>query len=234
VNDGENELERLADEVLVPAWRRSTQNEPGWPAALAVSVMIAIQVLLPNGLTLGSRWVLPAIEVAMVGVLLAADPVRMRRDTPVLRMLGLALIAVASLGNAWSVAMLVRDILTGRDTGTAAELITVGAAIYLLNVLSFAVWFWQLDRGGPAERAHGTDPYPDLLFPPMTSPELAPKDWEPHFLDYLYVAFTNATAFSPTDTLPMSRWAKSVMALESAIALLIAVLVIAKAVNSLA
>ncbi|HET6483713.1 MAG TPA: hypothetical protein VFG35_27235 [Actinoplanes sp.] len=234
MNDGENELERLADEVLVPAWRRSTQNEPGWPAALAVSVMIAIQVLLPNGLTLGSRWVLPAIEVAMVGVLLAADPVRMRRDTPVLRMLGLALIAVASLGNAWSVAMLVRDILTGRDTGTAAELITVGAAIYLLNVLSFAVWFWQLDRGGPAERAHGTDPYPDLLFPPMTSPELAPKDWEPHFLDYLYVAFTNATAFSPTDTLPMSRWAKSVMALESAIALLIAVLVIAKAVNSLA
>jgi hypothetical protein len=129
--------------------------------------------------------------------------------------------------------MLVRDILTGHDTGSASQLVAVGGAIYVLNVLSFAVWFWELDRGGPARRARGEDPYPDFLFPPMTSPQLAPKNWEPYFLDYLYVAFTNATAFSPTDTLPLSRWAKAAMALESAIALLIAVLLIAKAVNAL-
>ncbi|WP_240670300.1 hypothetical protein [Actinoplanes solisilvae] len=230
---GENELERLTEDVLQPAWRRRTQDERRWPVSLAVVVIIALQVTLPEGLTLGPRWLLPAIEVAMVAALVAADPVRIRRDTPRLRMLALALIAVASLGNAWSVAMLVRQILTGRETGTAAELIMVGGAVYLLNILSFAIWFWELDRGGPARRASGTDPYPDFLFPPMTTPELAPKDWEPYFLDYLYVAFTNATAFSPTDTLPMSRWAKAAMGLESAIALLIAILLIAKAVNSL-
>jgi hypothetical protein len=109
-----------------------------------------------------------------------------------------------------------------------------GGGIYLINVLTFAVWFWELDRGGPAERAAGSDPYPDFLFPPMTSPEMTHKDWEPYFLDYFYVAFTNATAFSPTDTLPLSRWAKFAMALESAIALVTAALVIAKAVNALA
>jgi len=229
VTEQNNEAERLPE----PAWRRRTPDEHAWPAALAVCAMIALQLSLPDRLTLGPRWLLPAVEVVIVVVLIAADPMRLRRDTPALRILGLVLIALASLGNGWSVAMLVRDILTGHGIGSAARLVTVGGAVYLLNVLSFAVWFWQLDRGGPARRARGADPYPDFLFPPMTSPHLAPKDWEPYFLDYLYVAFTNATAFSPTDTLPMSRWAKAAMALESAIALLIAVLLIAKAVNAL-
>jgi uncharacterized membrane protein len=216
-----------------PAWRRRTDPEARWPAALAVGAMVAIQLMLPDRLTLGPRWLLPVIEVVVAVVLVAADPRRIRRDTPSLRLVALALIALASLGNAWAVAMLVRDILSGHDTGSAAHLVAVGGAIYVLNVLSFAVWFWELDRGGPARRARGEDPYPDFLFPPMTSPDLAPKDWEPYFVDYLYVAFTNATAFSPTDTLPLSRWAKSAMALESAIALLIAILLIAKAVNAL-
>jgi hypothetical protein len=158
----------------------------------------------------------------------------MKRDTRVLRMVALGQITVISLGTVWSVAMLIRDIVTGYDTGSAAQLLGVGAGIYLMNVLTFAIWFWELDRGGPVARAHGTDPYPDFLFPPMTSPELAPKDWEPKFTDYLYVAFTNATAFSPTDTLPMTRGAKVGMALESAIALVTAALVVAKAVNALA
>ena len=216
-----------------PAWRRHTDPEHRWPVAIALGVMIALQWLLPDRLSLGPRWLVPAVEVAILVVLVAANPMRIRPDTPGLRMLGLSLIAVASLGNAWSVAMLVREIVTGRDTGTAAQLLAAGGAIYLVNVLSFAVWFWELDRGGPAARARGTAPYPDFLFPPMTSPELAHRDWEPYFLDYFYVAFTNATAFSPTDTLPLSRWAKAAMALESAIALVTAALVIAKAVNAL-
>ncbi len=228
-----DEVERLAKDVLGPAWRRHTEPEQRWPAAIAIGVMIALQWLLPDRLTLGPRWLLPVIEVVIVAVLIAADPVRIRRDTPALRMLGLTLIALASLGNAWSVGILVRDIVTGYDVGTAAHLLGSGGAIYLINVLSFAVWFWELDRGGPAQRARGTDPYPDFLFPPMTSPELAHRDWEPYFLDYLYVAFTNATAFSPTDTLPLSRWAKAAMALQSAVALVTAALVIAKAVNAL-
>jgi hypothetical protein len=224
-----DELERL----IPPAWRRHTEGEPRWPAALAIVAMIVVQWLLPDRLSPGPRWLLPAIEMATVVVLVIADPARMRRDTPALRILALFLISVASLGTAWSVAMLIRDIITGYDVGDAAGLLGTGAGIYLMNVLTFAVWFWELDRGGPVARARGTDPYPDFLFPPMTAPEMVHKDWEPKFLDYLYVSFTNATAFSPTDTLPLSRWAKTGMALESAIALATAALVVAKAVNTL-
>ena len=217
----------------LPAWRRHTDTEHGWPAAVAVLVIIALQAALPARLTFGGRWLLPAVEVVMIVVLIAADPARMRRGTPALRMVGLGLIAVASVGNGWSVVMLVHDILTGHDPGSAARLLGGGGGIYLINMLTFAVWFWELDRGGPAERARGTDPHPDFLFPPMTAPELVHQDWEPGFVDYLYLAFTNATAFSPTDTLPLSRWAKVAMALESGIALALAALVIAKAVNAL-
>jgi uncharacterized membrane protein len=150
-----------------------------------------------------------------------------------LRRLSLTLIAVASLGTAWSVGKLVTAIAGGGDTGTAAELLRNGAAIWLINVLTFAVWYWELDRGGALERAAGTDPYPDFLFPQMTAPGMVPRDWRPQFADYLYLAFTNATAFSPTDTLPLSRWAKLTMLLQSAISLVTAALVIAKAVNAL-
>ena len=100
-------------------------------------------------------------------------------------------------------------------------------------MLTFAVWYWEFDRGGPLERALGTHEMPDLLFPQMTTPDMAPRDWEPEFLDYLYLAFTNSMAFSPTDTLPLSRWVKFVMLLQSLLSLVIAALVIAKAVNTL-
>jgi uncharacterized membrane protein len=217
-----------------PAWRRRTRAEHRWPVAIAMAVLITLQCFLPGRLTFGPQWLLPVVEVLIAGVLIAANPVRMRRDTPRLRMLALGLITVASLGTAWSVVMLIRDIVSGHDVGSAGQLLATGGAIYLMNVIGFAVWFWELDRGGPVARSQGTDPYPDFLFPPMTSPDMAHKDWEPWFLDYLYVSFTNSTAFSPTDTLPMTRGAKLGMGLESAISLATAALVIAKAVNALA
>jgi uncharacterized membrane protein len=218
---------------VIPAWRRRTDGEQRWPATAAIAAMIGLQWALPERLSLGPRWLFPVIELMVIGVIVAANPGRMRKSSPALRMLSLILIAVASLGNMFSVGRLVGDIAGGHDIGTAAQLLATGADIYLINVLTFAVWFWELDRGGPVDRAHGSDPYPDFLFPPMTSPGMTHKDWEPQFLDYFYVAFTNATAFSPTDTLPLSRWAKFAMALESAIALVTAALVIAKAVNAL-
>lgn len=216
-----------------PAWRRITRGEHRVPFALAIIAMIGLQLALPERFTLGAWWVLPAVEVIIIGVLVAANPGRMERRTPLLRRLGLVLIAVASLGTAWSVFRLVADIASGADIGSAASLLGSGAAIWLINVLTFSVWYWELDRGGAVERANGTDPYPDFLFPQMSTPGVASKDWEPRFVDYLYVAFTNATAFSPTDTLPLSRWAKLAMLLESAISLVTAALVIAKAVNAL-
>jgi len=223
----------LEDLEARPFWRRLTRGERRLPFALAFVVMIALQLTLPERYSLGVWWVLPAIEVAVIIALVAANPGRLERRTPMLRRLSLSLIAVASLGTAWSVVKLVTAIAGGGHTGSAAALLASGASIWLINVLTFAVWYWELDRGGALERAAGTDPYPDFLFPQMTAPDMAPKEWRPQFADYLYLAFTNATAFSPTDTLPLSRWAKLTMMLQSAISLVIAALVIAKAVNAL-
>jgi hypothetical protein len=220
-------------ELEMPAWKRRTDGEQRWPAAVAIAVLIALEWLLPDRLSLGPRWLLPGLQVVIIGVIVAANPGRMRKSSPMLRTMSLLLIGVASLGNVFSVGRLVLDIVGHHNTGSAGDLLMAGGGIYLINVLTFAVWFWELDRGGPVERAAGSDPYPDFLFPPMTTPGMTKKDWEPYFLDYFYLAFTNATAFSPTDTLPLSRWAKFAMALESAIALVTAALVVAKAVNAL-
>jgi uncharacterized membrane protein len=116
---------------------------------------------------------------------------------------------------------------------TPAALLATGGAIWATNVIVFALWYWELDRGGPVARAHATRVHPDFLFAQLQSPDLAPADWEPAFADYLYVSFTNAAAFSPTDVLPLSRWAKLTMMLQSVVSLATVVLVIARAVNIL-
>jgi uncharacterized membrane protein len=105
--------------------------------------------------------------------------------------------------------------------------------VWATNVIAFALWYWEFDRGGPVHRAEGTSQHPDLLFPQMAAPELASPDWEPWFVDYLYLSFTNAAAFSPTDVMPLARWAKLTMLLQSAVSLAVGVLVIARAVNIL-
>jgi hypothetical protein len=230
---GEEHVFRDIEHAVLPAWRRRTEGEHRWPFAVTILVMIALQTLLPSRLTLGNRWVLPAIEVVIIVVLIAANPGRMRHGSPSLRMLGLTLIGVASLGNAWSAIGLVHEITAGGTTGSAAQLLGTGGDVWLINMLTFTVWFWELDRGGAVARANGTDPYPDFLFPQMSSPDMASKDWEPEFVDYLFLAFTNSTAFSPTDTLPLSRWAKILMLLQALISLVTAALVVAKAVNAL-
>ncbi len=119
------------------------------------------------------------------------------------------------------------------ETEDATKLLLYGGAIWLTNVLVFALWYWELDRGGPVTRMLGARKHPDFLFAQMASPEVAPEDWEPMFLDYFYLSFTNATAFSPTDTLPLTRWAKMLMLLQSAVSLATVALVIARAVNIL-
>jgi uncharacterized membrane protein len=116
---------------------------------------------------------------------------------------------------------------------TATILLGRGAAVWVANVIIFSLWYWQVDRGGPAERAAGSPIRPSFAFPENATPELAPAGWRPAYPDYLYLAYTNATAFSPTDTLPVRRWAKLTMMVESTLSLVIAILVIARAINIL-
>jgi uncharacterized membrane protein len=222
-----------ADEV--PAWRRPTAGEARWQVALATAVAIALQVMVPGRLVfIRPNWVLPVVQGALLVALVSVNPHRINRESRVMRLLSLALAALLSFANAWSVVRLV-DVLVhgGADANKAGPLLITASAIWLTNVVAFALWYWEFDRGGPVARAQGANPYPDFQFPQMLSPDMAPPHWEPAFADYLYLAFTNATAFSPTDVMPLSRWAKLAMTAQSVISLLTVVLVVARAVNIL-
>jgi uncharacterized membrane protein len=124
-------------------------------------------------------------------------------------------------------------LVNGRLGDDPGPLLSTGAAIWLTNIIAFAVWYWQFDRGGPAARAHARRTLPDFQFVQMQNPELAHPDWEPQFTDYLYLSCTNATAFSPTDVMPLTRWAKLTMLAQSLVSLTTVALVIARAVNIL-
>ena len=218
---------------LEPAWRRLTAGEERWPAALGVVIMIALQVGLPSSLTPSGHHLLPFIELILLVILIVVNPRKISRRSRPARAVGLTLIALATMFNGWSVVRLIQGLLGGHGYEDPARLLAIGANIWLTNVIVFAVWYWEFDRGGPGARALGTDPEPDFLFPQMTTPDIGLQHWEPEFVDYAYVSFTNATAFSPTDTLPLSRWAKLAMMVQSAISLVTATLVIARAVNIL-
>jgi len=220
-------------DVVVPAWRRVTQGEPRWPVSLAVVAAVTMQALLPARVNLGPRWLLPSLAIVLLVSLVAANPRRIDKESTPLRAASMALIATISLANVWSAGRLVIDLVRNSNRSDPVHLLLTGAAIWLTNVIAFSLWYWELDRGGPVARANATRVLPDFLFAQMQSPELAPPDWEPRFVDYLYLSFTNATAFSPTDVMPLARWAKLAMAVQSAVSLAVGALVIARAVNIL-
>jgi len=192
-----------------------------------------LQLTLSSRYTLHPRWVLPALEVLLLVVLTVLNPVRLSRRTVLGKYASLLVVALISLDNGLSAGFLDYDIITGKASNDAGGLLVSGSAIYLTNIIVFGLWYWEIDRGGPFARAAGTSPYPDFLFPQMSDPGIADPDWEPRFTDYLYVSFTNAVAFSPTDTMPLTRGTKSLMAVQSLVALSTIGLVIARAVNVL-
>jgi len=224
-------------EVSPAAWQRPTQGEHRWPAAVSVLVMIALQVKVLRALDVRPGWIVPGAELVLLVVLVRVDPGRMTRETKPLRALGLGLVSAASVANGLAAGSLVYYIIT-RDPNlkelSPAGLLFTGGAVWVTNVIAFALWYWELDSGGPAARANATGGLPDFLFPQMTQSDVARRDWEPSFVDYLYLAFTNATAFSPTDTLPLTRWAKLAMMFQSAVSIVIIALVVARAINILA
>lgn len=220
----------------VPAWRRRTKGEARWQVTLCVAVGIVLQIMVPGRLVLlRPVWALPALQGLLLVVLVIANPRRINRESRALRTLSLVLAALLTFANAWSVERLVVELVRGgAEVNKAGPLLITGAAIWLTNVVAFALWYWEFDRGGPVARALAAKPYPDFQFPQMVSPkEMVPPDWEPAFADYLYLAFTNAAAFSPTDVMPLSRWAKMAMTVQSVISIITVALVVARAVNIL-
>ena len=215
------------------AWRRVTEEEPRVQVTIGVFVAIALMLALPARVANHPRWVLPGVAAVLLLAVFVAKSGRFERRAALVRGVSLALIAVLSLSNATSAGRLIVDLVRGEGVRDPARLLLTGAAIWLTNVIVFGLWYWEFDRGGPVARAVATQPYPDFVFPQMTSPDLASPEWEPGFVDYLYVSFTNALAFSPTDTMPMTRWAKLTMLAQSLISVVTVALVIARAVNIL-
>ena len=215
-----------------------------WFAALAAVVAAVLYSRLPDKFIFGShqtvaalfRWLVPGLVVVLVGVLILIHrhELEIHREvrTQLRRRLAIAVIAIINAANMLSVVLLVRFIIDGGKT-SGHQLVLASIDIWWTNVLVFSLWFWELDRGGPAARAENNESEPDFLFPQMATPEVFPKPLKPEFLDYFYVAFTNAAAFSPTDTMPLTQQAKMLMLVEAAISLLTLLMVASRAVNIL-
>lgn len=224
--------------------RHNNAGEARLPAALAVMVAIAMYAALPEGLHLGPRITVPVLEMALFIPLVAANPRRMTRQNRWLRNLSIALVLLIAATNAASLVLLV-DALVSGQAKQGPRLLLAAGQVWLTNVLVFALAYWELDRGGPVTRRR--EPRPrlptaDFRFPQDEDhdaiAEVAARSaersgWVPGFIDYLYVSVTNSSAFSPTDTMPLSPRAKMLMAVESVSALMLSVLVIARGVSLL-
>jgi hypothetical protein len=218
-----------------PPSEQARRGERRWPMALAVLAAGGLRAALPAQLRSGdARWALIVVLVTLLAVLVIGDPGRIDRDSTWLRVLTGTLIGLISAVNAAAAVRLVAGIIGAATFTTNANvLLASGGAIWLSNVIVFGLWYWDLDRGGAAARARGSGPGPAFVFPEMTSPEYARPGWYPRFLDYLYLSFTTAMAFSPADVSAIRPWAKLMMMAEEAISLLVAVLVVSRAVNIL-
>ncbi len=211
-------------------------TEPRWQLALALGAFIVISLTLrivtPHHETLGPGWLVPALEIGLLALLIAADPARISGRRRWLRTASIVLVSLLAVVVLTATAKLIVELIQGGQvTNQATSLLASGAAIYLGNILIFSLLYWLLDSGGPLARYRGEHEYPDLAFTQQLSPELAPPGWRAQYVDYLILGLTTSTAFSPTDVMPMARWVKLMMAAQSLIALTVVGLVIARAVN---
>jgi hypothetical protein len=208
------------------------KSEPAWPAQATVLAAIGLQFALPERLKVGPFWLIPGLEAALLIGMFFATPNQLEHEHPRRRRVALGLTAFVSLANVYSLVELTR-LLLYHHISNGPELIASGVLIWLTNFLIFGLWYWEMDRGGPGRRAAGHDAAPDFLFPQMSDDRIEPRDWRPIFFDYLYVSLTNATAFSPTDTMPLSPAAKATMGTQSLVSLVTLGTIVARAVNIL-
>lgn len=205
--------------------------EPRWPASLALASCAALYAVLPSRLVVGPKWLLPVLVVLPL-VPLSARRHRHPDESSWIRKVVIVLITIVTVANVASVALLVHRLLSS-NVSQGTQLIYSAVAIWLTNVIIYGVWFWEIDRGGPHRRAGSEDLWPDIQFPQMENPDLVPKDWRPHFFDYLYTSFANGTSFAPADAMPLTLRIKILFASESAVSLVAIVVVGARAINIL-
>jgi uncharacterized membrane protein len=224
----------LSDPAPVVRPANEVVGEKRWPMAVTLVVAIALPLLLPPKFSLGPRWVFPVLEALLLLTLTVADPGRIDRRSAAIRTLSLVLVAILVAGAATVTAHLVVDLIRGGpETNSPGQLLRVGSIAWLYVIIAFSFLYWELDGGGPEARFRAQPEFPDLAFPEHLNPQIARSNWRPEFFDYLYLAFTDATAFSPTDVMPVARWAKAAMAVQATACLVVLGLVIARAVNIL-
>lgn len=205
------------------------------PVVVTMGVVIVLPFLMPHQVATDLRWLLAGLESMLLIAMLAMDPGRIDRRSKAVRAVRRSLIGVLAVGSGFATLRLVDVIVTGSaGANSAGDLLRAGGLVWLYVVIAFSFAYWELDCGGPGERAHAPRAHPDLMFPQHANPELAPDGWRPVFLDYLYVGVNSSLAFSPTDTMPLTHWAKAAMAIQSVASVVILGLVIARAVNILA
>ena len=213
--------------------------ETRWEAGPAIAVAILLQVALAiSSETQGWTtwvvswwmWLFPVVPETLFIISTFSRPHRALVEMGIRREVGIVLLALASLGNSFLVLAVIASLVSGHET-SGSHLLLKGAAVWLTNVILFGLWFWLFDRGGPVSRVGANPPPRDFQFPQMENPELAAPGWRPHFVDYMYVSFTNSIAFSPTDSMPLSRWAKLLMLFEASLSALVILLVAARSVN---
>jgi hypothetical protein len=200
--------------------------------AAAIIAAMVLTVLLPKEVRAGPSWLLPGLEGLLLVGLIVGDPGKIDRRSALLRRLSIALVGLLVFDALWSTSWLVKALIEGsKITESASELLEAGALVWVSNIIAFSLVYWELDEGGPAARFLDGRRQPDLAFPQELNPEVASDAWRPLYIDYLYLAYTNATAFSPTDAMPLVPWSKLAMMLQSMISLIVLGLVVARAVN---
>jgi uncharacterized membrane protein len=224
----------MSDPAATVDTRDDLTGEKRWPMAVTLAVAMALPFLLPAKFSLGPRWVIPVLEALLLVTLTIADPGRIDRRSAAIRTFSLILVAILVAGATAVTARLVVDLVRGGpETNSPGQLLRVGSITWIYVIIAFSFLYWELDGGGPEARSRARPEFPDLAFPEHLNPRIARRTWRPEFFDYLYLAFTDATAFSPTDVMPVARWAKLAMAVQATACLIIMGLVIARAVNIL-
>ena len=231
------ETSAASETAAVEIAEREPLGESRWPPAAAlvvyIALNIAIRLWLPSQSPVRLPWLLPTIETVLLVVIVWGDPARLARRTPWAHRAAVALVLVLVAAALWATGLLVYDLIKGHGVSqSATKLLASGGIVWLGNNLAFGMLYWLMDSGGPVARSCNPTIPADFAFTQQLSPELAPPGWRPVFLDYLHLGFTNATAFSPTDVMPLSHRAKYAMLIQSTVALALVGLIVARAVNA--